>query len=241
MRVRGKPATETGPLLLEREPSLALLSEYAAQAAGGEGRLVLLSGEAGVGKSALVERLCRDLPGARWSWSMCDGLFTPRPLGPLFDLADQLGGALLERCRDGADREELFRTLLGQVSASGVLDVVVRAYATFANQRMLYADYDVAIDLALRAQALATRFGATDVHSDALNTQAASRSAQGLDWAGQMRRALDIALAGSHHHEAGRAYTNLSGIHAGKREFAEAERYLEPGIAFCDEHDITTL
>ncbi len=125
MRVRGKQAIETGPPLLEREPSLALLNEYAAQAAGGEGRLVLLSGEAGVGKSALVERLCRDLPDARWSWSMCDGLFTPRPLGPLFDLADQLGGALLERCRDGADREELFRTLLGQVSASGVLDVVV--------------------------------------------------------------------------------------------------------------------
>lgn len=106
---------------------------------------------------------------------------------------------------------------------------------------MLYADYDVAIDLARRAQALATRFGATDALSDALNTQAASRSAQGLDWAAQMREALDIALAGGHHHEAGRAYTNLSGIHAGNREFAEAERYLEPGIAFCDEHDITTF
>ena len=125
MQVRGKPAIETGPPLLEREASLALLTEYAAQAAGGEGRLVLLSGEAGVGKSALVERLCRDLPDARWSWSMCDGLFTPRPLGPLFDLADQLGGALLERGRAGADREELFRTLLGILSAPGVLDVVV--------------------------------------------------------------------------------------------------------------------
>jgi hypothetical protein len=55
-----------------------------------------------------------------------------------------------------------------------------------------------------------------------------------------MRRALDIALAGGHHHEAGRAYTNLCGIHAGKREFAEAEKYFDPGIAFCDEHDVTT-
>ena len=125
MRVRGKPAIETGPPLLERESSLALLNEYAAQATHGEGRLVLLSGEAGVGKSALVERLCRDLPDARWSWSTCDGLFTPRPLGPLFDLAEQFGGALLERCRAGADREELFRALLGQVSTSGGLDVVV--------------------------------------------------------------------------------------------------------------------
>ena len=52
---------------------------------------------------------------------------------------------------------------------------LARAYATFANQRMLYADNDAAIDLALRAQALATRFGATDIYSDALNTHAVSR------------------------------------------------------------------
>src|SRR6266567_3081068 len=122
----GRPApAETAAPLLERESSLALLNESAAQATGGEGRLVLLGGEAGVGKSALVERLYRDLPDARWSWSMCDGLFTPRPLGPLFDLADQFGGALLELCRAGADREELFRALLCQVSAPEVLDVVV--------------------------------------------------------------------------------------------------------------------
>jgi DNA-binding CsgD family transcriptional regulator len=588
--VAGGPAARpdggtAGPLL-ERESPLALLNEYAAQAADGEGRLVLLGGEAGAGKSALVERLRQELPDARWSWSMCDGLFTPRPLGPLFDLAEQLGGPLLERCQAGAGREELFRALLSQVSATGVTDVVVvedihwadeatldllrylsrrlraaavlliatyrddglaaadplrvalgdlgsqrytrrvglmplsreavhelaggsglpaselyrltggnpfyvtealrsgmaevppsardavlaraarlsggarevldvaaltgtriearllesvtswppavldellesgllvgdggwfrfrheiarlavahavaahrrqavhelilaalrsfggdddarlafhaeaagdgaavlryapaaarraarlashreaaaqyeralrfaggaapaslaalhegladevalldrwddadvaaqaalalwreagdrlreggalwrlsrirwnmcrgreavtaveaavsvleplgpsvelaRAYATFANQRMLQSDYDVAIDLALRAQALAIRLGATDVQSDALDTQAASRSAQGLDWAGQMHRALDIALAGGHHLQAARAYTNLCGIHAGRREFAETERYLEPGIAFCDEHDITT-
>jgi predicted ATPase len=123
--------------LLERESSLALLNEYAAQAAGGEGRLVLLSGEAGVGKSALVERLCQDLPDARWSWGVCDGLFTPRPLGPLFDLADQLGGALLERCRAGAGREDLFRTLLLEVGGPGVLDVVVVEDVHWADEATL--------------------------------------------------------------------------------------------------------
>ncbi|HEX3309232.1 MAG TPA: hypothetical protein VHS32_23530, partial [Streptosporangiaceae bacterium] len=142
------------------------------------------------------------------------------------------------RGREAVDAAEAAVSALEPLGPSVEL---ARAYATFANQRMLYADYDVAIDLARRSQALAIRFGATDVHSDALNTEAASRSAQGLDWAGQMREALGIALAGGHHHEAGRAYTNLCGIHAGKREFAEAERYLEPGIAFCDEHDITTF
>src|SRR5690348_1649664 len=122
----GRPAAaDTVTPLLERDAPLALLTEYAAQAAAGEGRLVLLGGEAGVGKSALVERLRPELPEARWSWSMCDGLFTPRPLGPLFDLADQLGGGLLERCRAGTDREELFRALLAEVAAPGAMDVLV--------------------------------------------------------------------------------------------------------------------
>ena len=584
-RSRPRPAYDASPLL-ERESSLEALNEYAAQARRGEGRLVLLGGEAGVGKTVLVERLQRDLPDARWWWGTCDGLFTPRPLGPLFDVADQLGGVLLERCRAGADREELFRALLHQVSEPGPLTVVVvedihwadeatldllrylgrrlrdaavlliatyrddglavgdplrvalgdlaserctrriglsplsldavralaggsglaaadlyeltggnpfyvtevlqagmeqvppsardavlaraarlsagsrevldvaaltgsrvevrllesvtgrqpsaidqllvsgllvwegawmrfrheiarlavaqavpayrgqtihgrvlealrsfgceddarmafhaetagdgtvvlryasaaahraaklgshreaaaqferalrfvggadpatlarlyegladelplldrwtdaeaaaeralalrrevgdllregdalrrlsrirwnlyrgreavvaaeaaisvlealgprvelaRAYATSANQRMLHADHDAAIDLTQRAQELAAQFGATDLQSDALNTQAACISAKDLEWAGQMRHALDIALSGGHQTQAARAYSNLCGIHADKREFAEAERYLAEGIAYCDEHDLTT-
>ena len=54
-------------LLLERESQLATLAEYAQEARQGSGRLVLIAGEAGVGKSALVERLQQDLPDARWS------------------------------------------------------------------------------------------------------------------------------------------------------------------------------
>ncbi len=118
--------TDTGDMeLLEREPSLAVLAGYAAEARHGDGRLVVLGGEAGVGKTALLERFQRDLPDARWSWGACDGLFTPRPLGPLYDLADQLGGELLELCDRGATRDELFRALLRQVSGPGPLNVVV--------------------------------------------------------------------------------------------------------------------
>ena len=120
----GSPSS-LGTPLLEREGQLASMREFAAQAQGGTGRLVLIGGEAGVGKSMLVERLQQELPGARWSWGGCDGLFTPRPLGSLFDLAGQLGGALRERCAAGADRDELFRALLSQVSEPGELNVVV--------------------------------------------------------------------------------------------------------------------
>jgi tetratricopeptide (TPR) repeat protein len=111
--------------LLERESSLASLAQYAAEARSGDGRLVLVSGEAGVGKTALIERLARDLPEARWYWGACDGLFTPRPLAPLYDLADQLGGPLADLSGAGAEREALFRALLRQVSEPGLLTVVV--------------------------------------------------------------------------------------------------------------------
>ena len=111
--------------LLERGASLAALAGYAEEARQGLGRLVLVAGEAGVGKSALVEQLHSDLPDARWSLGACDGLFTPRPLGPLFDLADQLGGELDELCRAGAVRDDLFRALLRQLSEPGTLNVLV--------------------------------------------------------------------------------------------------------------------
>jgi predicted ATPase len=54
-------------MLLERESPLASLAEYARDARQGHGRLVLVAGEAGVGRSTLVERLAQDLPDARWS------------------------------------------------------------------------------------------------------------------------------------------------------------------------------
>jgi predicted ATPase len=94
--------------LLERESFLDALAEYAREARQGDGRLVLVSGESGIGKTALLEEFQQRLKGVRSLWGACDGLLTPRPLGPLFDIGSQLDGELATLCRQGAPRDQLF-------------------------------------------------------------------------------------------------------------------------------------
>ena len=50
-------------ILVEREEPLAQLQAAFRAASAGSGRLVLLGGEAGVGKTSLVRRFCESLPG----------------------------------------------------------------------------------------------------------------------------------------------------------------------------------
>lgn len=111
--------------LLERSTFLDTLSGYAAEAGGGDGRLVLVSGESGIGKTALLEAFQAQCHGARWLWGGCDALATPRPLGPLFDIAAQAGGQLGQHCRAGATRDQLFEAFLAELAAPGALTVVV--------------------------------------------------------------------------------------------------------------------
>src|SRR3989304_4977607 len=81
--------------LLEREADLQELARAWRDAAAGEGRVALVSGEAGIGKTSLVERFTRERRNsARVLWGACDALFTPRPLGPLHDMAAQIKGNL---------------------------------------------------------------------------------------------------------------------------------------------------
>ena len=120
-------AVSRGPVV-ERESQLAALRSYAEQARSGQGRIVLVCGEAGVGKSTLLERFTTQLGEPTW-WGACDGLSTPRPLGPLADIAGQAGGALAQVCAGGASRDEQFDALVRALREgprpSGVQVVVV--------------------------------------------------------------------------------------------------------------------
>ena len=63
--------------------SLPCSDEYRRDADGGDSRVVLIAGEAGVGKTTLVEEFQPRTTDARWLWGACDGSLTPQPLAPL--------------------------------------------------------------------------------------------------------------------------------------------------------------
>ena len=123
--------------LIERESQLAALHQYAREASQGHGRLVLISGEAGVGKSVLVEEFAEDLDDGRWLWAGCDGLFTPAALGPLLDIANQIDGELLRLCRSEAKRDQLYGALLGQLSDLQTLTVIAIEDVHWADEATL--------------------------------------------------------------------------------------------------------
>jgi DNA-binding CsgD family transcriptional regulator len=105
--------------LLERDWELEALAGWWGEATGGRGRLVLVGGEAGVGKTSLIETLCTtDGRLRRVARGACDAMLTPRPLGPLFDLARGLGGELGELLQSGAPRERLFGSVLDELSGA---------------------------------------------------------------------------------------------------------------------------
>lgn len=102
--------------LLERQQQIETMSQGFAEARAGSGKLILVAGEAGLGKSSLVEQFVSDTRRhARVLWGACDALDTPRALGPVHEIAAQTEvldgrGALPDESRD-----RLFGALFAQL------------------------------------------------------------------------------------------------------------------------------
>ena len=112
--------------LLERDSQLAELARLLESARGGEGRIALVSGEAGIGKTALLTRFTRlHAREARLFWGACDPLSTPRPLAPLLDIAWTQSGQLAGRLTAGASRETIFQTLFEELRSPKPAAIVV--------------------------------------------------------------------------------------------------------------------
>lgn len=107
-------------LLLEREKTLEKMRAALAQVRQGAGRTLLLSGEAGIGKTTVVSHFVQEQQTAdcRVLWGACESLFTPRTLGPLVDFATQLDPSVLRAIAAADGSTSIFSAFLADLSAS---------------------------------------------------------------------------------------------------------------------------
>jgi len=121
--------------LLERGAELEALEAAFAGVPQSGGRLVLVAGEAGVGKTVLLRRFAaRTAPPL---WGDCDALFTLSPLGPLVDIAATTGGELAERVAQGAPPYVVAAALLAELAAREHGSVVVFEDVHWADEATL--------------------------------------------------------------------------------------------------------
>ncbi len=111
--------------LLERGGLTGHLTAAFHAALEARGSLIFLAGEAGAGKTALVTAFA-ELAGdkARVLLGACDPLTTPRPLGPLFDIAAELGPEVASLLAQTGTPSQLFAQVFLSINAAPTLFVI---------------------------------------------------------------------------------------------------------------------
>jgi DNA-binding CsgD family transcriptional regulator/tetratricopeptide (TPR) repeat protein len=126
-----------GESILERERELAELAVAAREAQAGRGSIVLIEGEAGIGKSVLVNAIRSVLPAeGRLLLGWCDDLATPRVLGPLRDLREHVGKGLAAAL-DAGDRGRVGEELRAELDWPGHATVLVVEDVHWADEATL--------------------------------------------------------------------------------------------------------
>lgn len=118
--------------LLERTDALATLHRLLHEAAS-KGRVALVAGEAGIGKSSLL-KAAAEAHGRCW-WGACDALETPLPLAPWLDIAREQRPHFASRL--AAPRPELFAAVLEELRAVSEPVLVVIEDAHWADDATL--------------------------------------------------------------------------------------------------------
>lgn len=120
--------------LIERDVSIRTLLDCLALAGSGSGQTVLISGEAGIGKTSLLRALA-DLRGdARIWWGACDALRTPHPLAPLYDIARSADVSFGTQLRGEGSRAALFESVIGELKQSRTPTIFVIDDAHWADE-----------------------------------------------------------------------------------------------------------
>jgi predicted ATPase len=112
--------------LMERDGFLTALGSEFEDVSEGEGHSIFVSGEAGIGKTSLIKAFCNEVKNRSNIYQgICDALFTPRPLAPLYDVLLQLGRTIPEGNIDITNRTAFFTNFLQELNDRNKVTVVV--------------------------------------------------------------------------------------------------------------------
>jgi DNA-binding CsgD family transcriptional regulator/tetratricopeptide (TPR) repeat protein len=109
-------------VLVERSQQLDVLASLLREP---RGAVVLLEGEAGAGKSALLSAALSDLPAGVRVWSgRCEPLTIPAPFSALFELLGRLPSAVADAVRGGDAAVDVYAAVLDDLRESPTVLVV---------------------------------------------------------------------------------------------------------------------
>lgn len=112
--------------LIEREDVLHTLEMKFESIVNGEGHCILLSGEAGIGKTSLIKQFYKDKKDdCKIYQGTCDALFTPRPLAPVFDIIWQISDNTPKNEVHGLDRTLLFNHLFHELELQKKPSIII--------------------------------------------------------------------------------------------------------------------
>ena len=121
--------------LVEREAALHALDHGLREVGNGGGRIVLIAGEAGIGKTSLLRAFAQARPNTPLWWGACDALQTPRPLAPLLDIAREAKPRFADHL--SGPRPALFDAVLDELRLAPAPVIVVVEDAHWADDATL--------------------------------------------------------------------------------------------------------
>ena len=123
--------------LVERDAALLTFDRQLAATRLAGGHVLLVSGEAGIGKTTLLKAMADRRGDAALWWGACDSLETPHPLAPLHDIARGTDVAFRALLQPGHARAELFEAVLATLQRSRQAIVAVFEDVHWADEATL--------------------------------------------------------------------------------------------------------